>query len=71
VRSLYLMSGAYDLLAVIEGKTLKEVAQFVTTKLSTIEGVIGTTTHFRLKQYKEAGVILEDGEEDRRLVVSP
>lgn len=71
VRSLYLMSGAYDLMAIIEGKTLKEVAQFVTTKLSTIEGVIGTTTHFQLKQYKEAGVILEDEEEDRRLVVSP
>jgi DNA-binding Lrp family transcriptional regulator len=71
VRSLYLMSGAYDLLAIIEGKNLKEVAQFVTTKLSTIEGVIGTTTHFQLKQYKEAGVILEDGEEDRRLAVSP
>lgn len=71
VRSLYLMSGAYDLLVIIEGKTLKEVAQFVSTKLSTIEGVIGTTTHFMLKQYKEAGVILEDEEEDRRLVVSP
>lgn len=71
VRSLYLMSGAYDLLVVVEAKTLKEAAQFVSTKLSTIEGVIGTTTHFMLKQYKEAGVILEDEEEDRRLVVSP
>lgn len=71
VRSLYLMSGAYDLLVIVEAKTLKEAAQFVSTKLSTIEGVIGTTTHFMLKQYKEAGVILEDEEEDRRLVVSP
>ena len=71
VRSLYLMSGAYDLLVIVEGKTLKEAAQFVSTKLSTIEGVIGTTTHFMLKQYKESGVILEDEEEDRRLVVSP
>lgn len=71
VRSLYLMSGAYDLMVMIEGKSLKEVAQFVSTKLSTIEGVISTTTHFMLKQYKEAGVILEDEEEDRRLVVSP
>lgn len=71
VRSLYLMSGSYDLMATIEGKSLKDVAQFVTTKLSTIEGVIGTTTHFILKQYKEAGVILEDEEEDRRLAVSP
>lgn len=71
VRSLYLMSGAYDLMVMIEGKTLKEVAQFVSTKLSTIDGVISTTTHFMLKQYKEAGVILEDEEEDRRLAVSP
>ncbi len=71
VRSLYLMSGAYDLLVIVEAKTLKDAAQFVSTKLSTIEGVIGTTTHFMLKQYKEAGVILEDEEEDRRLVVSP
>jgi DNA-binding Lrp family transcriptional regulator len=71
VRSLYLMSGAYDLLVIVEGKTLKEAAQFVSTKLSTIDGVISTTTHFMLKQYKEAGVILEDGEEDRRLAVSP
>jgi DNA-binding Lrp family transcriptional regulator len=71
VRSLYLMSGAYDLLVIVEGKSLKEAAQFVSTKLSTIEGVISTTTHFMLKQYKEAGVILEDGEEDRRLAVSP
>ncbi|MDT8900220.1 Lrp/AsnC family transcriptional regulator [Anaeroselena agilis] len=71
VRSLYLMSGAYDLLVIVEAKTLKEAAQFVSTKLSTIEGVISTTTHFMLKQYKEAGVILEDEEEDRRLVVSP
>jgi DNA-binding Lrp family transcriptional regulator len=71
VRSLYLMSGAYDLLVMVEGKNLKEVSQFVSTRLSTIEGVISTTTHFMLKMYKEAGVIVEDEEEDRRLVVSP
>lgn len=71
VRSLYLMSGAFDLMVIIEGGTLKEIAQFVSTKLSTIEGVISTTTHFLLKKYKEAGVILEDEEEDRRLVVTP
>lgn len=71
VRSLYLMSGAYDLLVMVEGKNLKEVSQFVSTKLSTIEGVLSTTTHFMLKMYKESGVILEDKEEDRRLVVSP
>ncbi|MGL5512076.1 MAG: Lrp/AsnC family transcriptional regulator [Sporomusa sp.] len=71
VISLYLMSGGYDLSVMIEGRTLKEVAQFVATKLSTIDGVISTTTHFMLKRYKFAGVIIDDREEDRRLVVSP
>jgi DNA-binding Lrp family transcriptional regulator len=71
VRSLYLMSGAYDLMVMIEGKTLKDISQFVSTKLSTIEGVISTTTHFMLKKYKDAGVIIEDQEEDHRLVVTP
>ncbi len=71
VRSLSLMSGAYDLLVIVEGRDLKEVSQFISSKLSTIDGVLSTTTHFMLKMYKEAGVILEDKEEDRRLVVSP
>lgn len=71
VRSLYLMSGGYDLMVMIEGKDLKEVSQFVAMKLSTIEGVLATTTHFMLKKYKEDGVIMDDQEEDRRLVVSP
>jgi DNA-binding Lrp family transcriptional regulator len=71
VRNLYLMSGAYDLLVMVEGDSLKAVAQFVSTKLSTIEGVISTTTHFILKSYKESGIILDDKEEDRRLVVFP
>ena len=55
----------------VEGNSLKEVSQFVSTKLSTIEGIISTTTHFMLKAYKESGVILDDKEDDRRLVVSP
>lgn len=71
VRNVYLMSGAYDLMVMIEGNTLQDVSQFVAMKLSTIEGVISTTTHFMLKKYKEAGVIIEDQEEDRRLVVTP
>ncbi|HWR05934.1 Lrp/AsnC family transcriptional regulator [Sporomusa sp.] len=71
VVSLYLMSGAYDLSVMVEGHTLKEVSQFVATKLSTIDGVISTTTHFMLKRYKYAGVIIEDREDDHRLVVSP
>jgi len=71
VVNLYLMSGAYDLSVMVEGRTLKEVARFVATKLSTIDGVISTTTHFMLKPYKYAGVIINDREEDHRLVVSP
>jgi len=71
VRSLYLMSGAYDLMVMVEGANLKEISRFVSNKLSTIEGVVSTTTHFMLKAYKESGVILEDKEEDRRLAVSP
>ncbi|MGI6093750.1 MAG: Lrp/AsnC family transcriptional regulator [Veillonellaceae bacterium] len=71
VRSLYLMSGTYDLQVIVEGSTLKEVAEFVSTKLATIEGVVSTTSNFMLKKYKEDGVIIEDKEEDRRLVVSP
>lgn len=70
VRNLYLMSGAYDLSVMVEGKSMIEVAQFVSTKLATIEGVLSTATHFMLKRYKEAGVILEDREEDHRLAVT-
>ena len=71
VKNLFLMSGAYDLSVMVEGRTLKEVSQFVSTKLATIEGVISTTTHFLLKRYKEEGVIIDDIEEDRRLAVTP
>jgi len=71
VKSLYLMSGAYDIAVMIEGQTLKEVALFVATKLATIEDVQSTATHFVLKKYKMQGVIMEDKEEDRRLVISP
>lgn len=71
VINLYLMSGGYDLSVMVEGQTLKEVSLFVATKLSTIDGVISTTTHFMLKPYKYAGVIINDREEDHRLVVSP
>ncbi len=53
VESVYLMSGAYDLCVIISGKSLKEVAQFVSARLSTIDGVISTSTHFILKKYKE------------------
>jgi DNA-binding Lrp family transcriptional regulator len=72
VSSLYLMSGAYDLSITIEGKTMNQIASFVSEKLSTIENVISTTTHFMLKKYKHDGVIFESGnDKDRRMVVSP
>ncbi len=71
VRSVYLMSGAYDLLVTIEGKSMQEVAFFVAEKLATLEHVQGTATHFVLKKYKQDGVIFEDSEEDFRLVVTP
>ena len=71
VRTVYLMSGNFDLLVIIEGKSLKDVANFVATRLSTIEGVTQTQSHFLLKPYKKDGVIINDEENDRRLVVSP
>ena len=71
VTSCYLMSGGYDLLVFIEGKSLREVATFVSEKLSTLEGVISTATRFRLKAYKENGVLLARPEGTARLAVSP
>ena len=71
VRTVYLMSGSFDLLVIIEGKSLKEVADFVATRLSTIEGVTQTRSHFLLKAYKKDGIIIEDEEHDHRLVISP
>ena len=71
VSSVYLMSGAYDLMVLMRGKTLKELALFVTTKLSTLEHVTSTATHFVLKRYKDNGVILTEQKHDKRLVVSP
>jgi DNA-binding Lrp family transcriptional regulator len=71
VQSCYLMSGGYDLMVVVEGGTLNEVASFISEKLSTIKGVISTATHFRLKAYKENGVELHREERPERLAVSP
>lgn len=70
VESVYLMSGAYDLSVIVEGKTLNEVASFVSQKLSALESVISTTTHFILKKYKHDGIILEKDKKDKRIVVS-
>lgn len=71
VKSVYLMSGSYDLLVLVEARTLKDLAAFVSAKLSTLELVTGTATSFVLKRYKEEGVIFEGSESDQRLVISP
>lgn len=71
VVSCYLISGGYDLLVVVEGGSLREVASFVSEKLSTIESVISTATHFRLKTYKENGVLFTSDVPEDRLPVSP
>jgi len=71
VSSCYLMSGGYDLLVIIEGATLREVATFVSEKLATIQGVISTATHFMLKPYKVDGVLMTAERNDERLAVSP
>lgn len=71
VTSCYLMSGGYDLAVVVSGETLREVASFVTEKLSTIEGVISTATHFQLKVYKQSGFFAQTESEPTRLAVAP
>jgi DNA-binding Lrp family transcriptional regulator len=71
VVSCYLASGGYDLMVVVEGTDLREVARFVSEKLSTLEGVLSTATHFRLKTYKENGFIFERETRTDRLAVAP
>ena len=70
-KSVYLMSGGYDLLVLVEARTLKECALFVSSKLSTLEMVTGTQTSFILKRYKQDGVVFEESKTDNRLVISP
>ena len=70
VKSLYLMSGAYDLSVTIEGKSMKEVALFVAQKLAPMDSIISTATHFVLKKYKEEGMVFEDDEKDTRQVIT-
>jgi DNA-binding Lrp family transcriptional regulator len=71
VRSAYLMSGTYDILLFVEGRNLREVASFVSERLSPLEGVISTSTHFMLKTYKRLGVLMHQDSSDERLSVSP
>ena len=69
--SLYLMSGTYDLLVVVQGKTMREVAFFVAEKLATLDQVLSTTTHFVLKRYKIDGDEMTDQQGVKRLSVTP
>lgn len=70
VNAVYLISGGYDLLVTLEGKTLREVAQFVSDKLSTLDSVLSTKTNFILKKYKDHGTIIAKPKEDERMLVS-
>ncbi|MCR5703218.1 MAG: Lrp/AsnC family transcriptional regulator [Eubacterium sp.] len=69
VKAVYLMSGGFDFTVMIEEKTMKEIAQFVTNKLSTLDSILNTATHFILKKYKDYGTVLADTEE--RILVTP
>lgn len=71
VRDCYLMSGHYDLAVVVEGADLFDVANFVSEKLSTLRGVLGTGTLFQLKAFKQAGFLVNQGEQEERLPVAP
>lgn len=71
VYAVYLISGSYDLLVTLEGKTLKEVSRFVSEKLSPIDEVLSTATHFILKKYKDHGTIMVTRKESERMKVSP
>ena len=71
VKSVYLISGGYDLLVTLEEKTLKEIANFVSDKLSTLDSVLSTATHFILKKYKDHGTIFDKKREDEREAITP
>lgn len=70
VNSCYLMSGGFDFMILLEGKSMKEIAKFVFDKLSTLESILSTSTHFVLKKYKDHGVTLVKEDEDDRILVS-
>lgn len=71
VKSVYLMSGTYDLSVVVKAANMKQISQFVFEKLAVLEGVSSTVTHFIMRKYKEQGVILTTREQEERLVISP
>ncbi len=71
VRAVYLISGGYDLLVILEEKTLREISNFVSDKLSTLDSVLSTATHFILKKYKDHGTILSKKHIDEREIITP
>ena len=71
VNAVYLMSGAYDFTVFIEGKTMRQVAQFVSDKLAPLDSVLSTATHFVLKKYKDHGTVLCDEVQDERMLITP
>ena len=71
VNAVYLMSGSFDFTVFIEGKTMRQVAQFVSDKLAPMESVLSTATHFVLKKYKDHGTVLNDGPQDERMLINP
>ena len=71
VRAVYLISGGYDLLVILEQKSLREIANFVSDKLSTLDSVLSTATHFVLKKYKDHGTIFDKKSTDEREVITP
>lgn len=71
VNAVYLMSGAFDFAVFIEGKTMKEVALFISSKLSTLDSVLSTSTYFVLKKYKDHGTVLVEEVQDERMLVTP
>lgn len=72
VKAVYLMSGGFDLLVMVDGKDIKEIAYFISSKLSPIDAILSTSTHFVLKKYKDHGVIVEKNKkDDERMIVSP
>ena len=69
VSSVYLMSGAYDLVVIVEGKSIKNVSSFISEKLSVMDNVISTATHFILKKYKSEGIVLDKENSKKREVM--
>ena len=71
VDSVYLISGGFDLMVIMDGRSLKEVSSFVTNKLSALESVLSCATHFIMRKYKQSGTVLAKKHEDERMLVTP